>query len=200
MWRLFEAGRPRIDFGVTPHLGASRANGQAMLDITEIAMFAAVGLVFALGLIALCRWSGAPAQRIAAYALIALSFLYVGFAFRAEEPGPWVGFEMTGVAVFGTLAGMSIIGSPWWVAAGFALHPLYAIYIHYIGAGALFAPAPFVIANAAFDVATALFVVYAALRGASKKTTAAATPATPQRKLAARSQHRSQSRDAGGQA
>ncbi len=171
-----------------------------MLDITEIAIFAAVGLVFALGLMALCRWSGAPAQRLAGYALIALSFLYVGFAFRAEEPGAWVGFEMTGVAAFGTLAGMSIIGAPWWVVAGFALHPLYAIYFHYIGAGSQFAPAPFVIANAAFDVATALFVVYAALRGAGKKSMTAGEAPAPQRKLAARSQHRSQSRDAGGPA
>jgi hypothetical protein len=171
-----------------------------MLDTTEILVFAAVGLVFALGLLAFCRWSGAAAQRIAAYALIALSFLYVGFAFRAEEPGAWVGFEMTGVAVFGTLAGMTIIGSPWWVVAGFVMQPLYAIYFHYIGAGSQFAPAPFVIANAAFDVAMALFVAYATLRGARNKTTNAETPAAPQRKLAARSQHRSQSRDAGGSA
>lgn len=172
-----------------------------MLDITEIAIFAAVGVVFALGLLAFCRWSGAAVARIAAYALIALSFLYVGFAFRADEPGPWVGVEMTGVAVFGSLAGMSIIGSPWWVAAGFALHPFYAIYFHYIGAASQFAPAPFVIANAGFDVAIALSVAYAALRGARKKAPAVAeTPAAPQRKLAARSQHRAQSRDAGGPA
>jgi len=171
-----------------------------MLDTTEIAIFAAVGLVFALGLMALCRWSGAPAQRVAAYALIALSFLYVGFAFRAEEPGPWVGVEMTGVAVFGTLAGMSIIGAPWWVVAGFLVHPFYAIYFHYIGAASQFAPAPFVIANAAFDVATALFVAYAALRGAGRTAMTAGAAPAPRRKLAARSQHRSQSRDAGGPA
>lgn len=176
---------------------------KAMLDTTEILIFAGVGLVFALGLLAFCRWSGAAVQRIAAYALIALCFLYVGFAFRAEESGPWVGVEMTGVAVFGTLAGMSIIGSPWWVVVGFALHPLYAIYFHYIGAASQFAPAPFVVANAAFDVAMALFVAYAALRGGRKNATRAAESseeAPPQRKLAARSQHRSQSRDAGGPA
>ncbi|MGD9542903.1 MAG: PTS sugar transporter subunit IIA [Methylocystis sp.] len=171
-----------------------------MLDTTEIAIFAAVGLVFALGLLAFCRWSGAAVQRVAAYALIALSFLYVGFALRAEDPTAWVGFEMTGVAVFGSLAGMSIIGSPWWVAAGFALHPFYAIYFHYIGAGSQFAPAPFVAANVAFDAAMAIFVAYAALRGARNAKGAGETPAAPQRKLAARSQHRSQSRDAGGQA
>jgi hypothetical protein len=110
---------------------------------------------------------------------------------------------MTGVAVFGTLAGMSIIGSPWWVVAGFALHPLYAIYFHYIGAASQFAPAPFVVANAAFDVAMALFVAYAALRGGRKSVTRAEDTSekeAPQRRLAARSQHRSQSRDTGGPA
>ena len=168
-----------------------------MLDTMEILIFAAVGLVFALGLVAFSRWSGMAAARLAAYALIALCFLYVGFALRAEEPAAWVGFEMTGVAVFGSLAAMSIIGAPWWVVAGFALHPLYAIYFHYVGAGSEFAPAPFVVANVAFDVAMALFVAYAGLR--KKATDAAAKPAA-QRKLAARSQRRAQSGDTGGAA
>ncbi len=168
-----------------------------MLDTMEILIFAAVGLVFALGLVAFSRWSGMAAARLAAYALIALCFLYVGFALRAEEPAAWVGFEMTGVAVFGSLGAMSIIGAPWWVVVGFALHPLYAIYFHYVGAGSEFAPAPFVVANVAFDVAMALFVAYTALR---KKPDTGARPAALQRKLAARSQHRAQSGDTGGAA
>lgn len=168
-----------------------------MLDITEILIFAAVGLVFALGLIGLSRWSGLAASRLGAYALIAVSFLYVGFALRAEQPGAWAGFEMTGVAVFASFAFMSIVGAPWWAVAGFALHPLYAIYFHYVGAGSAFAPAPFVIANVAFDVGMALFIAYAALRG---KPAPAAAEAQAQRRLAARSQHRAQRRDTGGAA
>lgn len=158
-----------------------------MLDTMEIALFAGLGLLFAVGLIFLARWSNSKPARLAAYALIAVSFFYVGFAIRSEEPATWIGFEMTGVALFGTLAGMSIVGSPWFVVVGFLLHPVWALYIHYTGAGSEFAPAPFVIANSAFDAATALFVAYAAFRARGE---ANAHAPAPERKLAARSQQR----------
>ena len=67
---------------------------------------------------------------------------------------------MTGVAIFGTLAGLSMIISPWFVVAGLALHPVWALYIHYYGAGRDFAPGPFVWATAGFDVAAALVVAF----------------------------------------
>lgn len=131
-----------------------------MLDTTEIALFAGLGLLFAVGLIVLAHWSKIRPARLAAFALIAVSFIYVGFAIRAENPETWVGFEMTGVAVFATLAGMTIIGSPWFVIAGLALHPIWALYVHYRGAGSAFAPAPFAIANASFDIAAALYIAF----------------------------------------
>lgn len=163
-----------------------------MLDTTEIIVFVALGALFAAGLAALSRWAQIGVARLAAYALIAVSFLYVGFAIRSENPGTWIGFEMTGVAVFGSLAGLSIIGAPRYVTAGFALHPLWAVYIHYFGAGSAFAPAPFVLANAGFDVTIALYVAYVAWRDRRAAKNAAAAGAEP--KLAARSQHRSKGR------
>ena len=111
----------------------------------------------------------------------------MGFAIRAENSETWVGFEMTAVAVFGTLAGMSIIGSPWFVAAGLALHAGWTFYEHYMGAGQAFAPAPFVMATIGFDVTAALYVVFMTLRAKFGKNEDAAAP---QRKLAARSQNR----------
>ena len=157
-----------------------------MLNTTEIVIFIGLGLVFALGLAVLARWSQIAASRIAAYALIAIAFLYVGFALRADDRSVWLGVEMTGVAIFGSLAGLSIIGSPWWVVAGLALHPLWAISYHYYGTGSAFTPAPFALANAGFDVAVALYVAFVAWRGAQSSKSAAA----PGSKLAARSQHR----------
>ncbi len=138
--------------------------GSLTLEIWEIALFAGLGVLFAGGLLVLARWSQTRPALLAAYALIAVSFLYVGFAGRAEESGAWVGFEMTGVAFFGTLAGLGIIRSPWFVVAGLALHPVWALYIHYYGAGRDFAPAPFVWATAGFDVAAALVVAFLVLR------------------------------------
>src|SRR5512136_186710 len=123
-----------------------------MLDTMEIALFAGLGVLFAIGLIVLTRWSKTRPALLAAYALIAISFLYVGFAIRAENYETWVGFEMTAVAFFGTLAGMSIVGSPWFVVVGLLLHAAWTLYEHYLGAGQAFAPAPAVMATIGFDV------------------------------------------------
>lgn len=135
-----------------------------MLDTMEIALFVGLGLLFAVGLIVLARWSKTRPALLAAYALIAICFLYVGFAIRSENPETWIGFEMTAVAFFGTLAGLSIVGSPWFVAAGFALHAGWTFYEHYHGAGAAFAPAPFVMATIGFDIVAALYVAVTAWR------------------------------------
>ena len=130
------------------------------LDTMEIALFLGLGAVFAAGLLILSRWSNARPALLAAYALVAVSFLYVGFATSAEESGTWIGFEMTGVALYGTLAGLSLIVSPWFVVAGLALHPIWGLYIHYYGAGRDFAPGPFVWATAGFDLAAAAVVAF----------------------------------------
>jgi len=158
-----------------------------MLDTMEIALFLGLGLLFAIGLIVLSRWSKTRPGLLAAYALIAVSFLYVGFAIRAENSETWIGFEMTGVAIFGTLAGLSIVGSPWFVVAGFALHPVWALYVHYFGAGSAFAPPTFVLATVGFDIGAFLYVAYMALRG---RATGKTQPGAPERKLATRSQNR----------
>ncbi len=157
-----------------------------MLDTFEIALFTGLGVLFAIGLIVLARWAKTRPALLAAYALIGISFLYVGFAIRAENSETWIGFEMTAVAFFGTMAGLSIVGSPWFVVLGLLLHPVWTLYEHYFGAGQAFAPAPAVMATVGFDVVTALYVAYVTLRAK------AGTPesAAPARKLAARSQNR----------
>jgi hypothetical protein len=156
-----------------------------MLNTLEIALFVGLGGLFAAGLVVLARWAQTRPALLAAYALIAVCFLYVGFAIRAENSETWIGFEMTGVAFFGTLAGLSIIGSPWFVVAGLLLHPAWALYVHYFGAGAAFAPAPFVMATVGFDVVAALYVAFSTL-SAGKTPQAGVSGRT----LAARSKQR----------
>ena len=143
-----------------------------MLDTTEIGIFTALGVAFAAGLLFLALWGKQNPLRVSAYALIAVAFMYVGFAFRSLDPNSWVAVEMTGVAIFGSLAYMSIIFSPWFLVVGLALHPLWAIVFHYNGSGAVFTPAPFALANAGFDAALALYAVYAILQRAKAKTPA----------------------------
>lgn len=158
-----------------------------MLDTVEIAIFAGLGVIFAIGLIVLSRWSKTRPALLAAYSLIAVSFLYVGFAIRAENSETWIGFEMTAVAIFGTLAGMSIVGSAWFVVAGFLLHAAWTFYEHYLGAGQAFAPAPAVVATIGFDIVVALYVAFMTLRGIKAS---GAQSADPEHKLAARAQNR----------
>ncbi len=148
-----------------------------MLDPIEIAIFAALGVAFALGVVALTRWSGQNPIRICAYALIVVSFLYVGLGLRSDNPNGWVAVEMTGVAVFGSAAWLGVLTSPWITVLALALHPFWAIVFHYVGTGSAFTPAPFAIANSGFDIALALYAAYSILRGdAGRKTVAAPEP------------------------
>jgi hypothetical protein len=146
-----------------------------MEDITEIVLFAALGVAFATGVAVLARWARQDPLRICAYALIAVSFVYVGFAFGSDKPQSWTAVEMTGVAIFGSFAALSLVASPWFVVAGLALHPLWAIVFHVVGSGSSFTPAPFPLADAGFTGALALFAAYLIWR--SRR--APAKPAAP---------------------
>jgi hypothetical protein len=138
-----------------------------MLTPVEIALFAALGLIFAVGLIVVARWGGRNLPHLAGYALIAACFIYVGLGLGSDNPNGWSAVEMTAVAVFGSLVFLSRMTSAWVLVAALLLHPVWLIYVHYRGGAAPFTPAPLVLANAAFDVALALYLAFLALRGQS---------------------------------
>ncbi|HMK88059.1 MAG TPA: PTS sugar transporter subunit IIA [Methylocystis sp.] len=144
-----------------------------MQNISEIAVFVLLGAAFAAGLVFFARWAVQNPLRVSAFALISVSFIYVGLAFGSDNPQSWTAIEMTGVALFGSLAGASLIGSPWFGVVGLALHPLWDIVYHYVGPGADFTPAPFALADAGFCGALA---VYAALAIATTRPAAATPP------------------------
>ncbi len=148
-----------------------------MQDTAEIILFTALGVAFAVGLIVLVRWAKKNVVHVAAYALLAVSFLYVGFAMRSDSPGAWVGIEMTGVAVYGSLAGLSFVASPWFAVAGLLLHPLWAISFHYLGTGSVFTAAPFALGNSGFDVALGLWVAFEIWKSRAKAKPKADAPA-----------------------
>jgi hypothetical protein len=137
-----------------------------MLSPLEIALFAAVGVIFAAGLIVVARWGGRNLAPLAGYALLAACFIYVGLSLGSENPNSWSAVEMTAVAVFGTLIFLARLTSPWVLVGAFLLHPAWLIYVHYIGTAALFTPAPLVLANVGFDISLALYLAFLTLRGA----------------------------------
>ena len=136
-----------------------------MLSPVEIVLFAAVGLIFAAGLIVVARWGGRNLPHLAGYALIAACSIYVGLGLGSDNPNSWSAVEMTVVAVFGSLVFLSRLTSVWVLVAALLIHPVWLIYVHYMGAASLFTPAPLVFANAGFDLGLALYLAFLALRG-----------------------------------
>ena len=88
---------------------------------------------------------------------------YFGFATVGREVVDtqpiWMLVELAQVIVFGTLALLGLRGSPYWIAAGWALHPFWDVPLHYIGPGHSFTPWTYAIACVSFDWLVAIYTV-----------------------------------------
>ena len=88
---------------------------------------------------------------------------YFGFATLGREvvdTSPiWMLVEIAQVIVFGALALLGLRGSPYWIAAGWALHPFWDVVVHYIGPGHSFTPWTYAIACISFDWLVAIYIV-----------------------------------------
>jgi hypothetical protein len=73
----------------------------------------------------------------------------------------WMLVELVQVVGFGTLALLGLRGSPYWLAAGWALHPFWDVVLHYAGPGHPFTPWTYAIACVSFDWLVALYIVIA---------------------------------------
>ena len=90
---------------------------------------------------------------------------YFGFATLGRDvvdTSPiWMLVEIAQVIVIGALALLGLRGSPYWLAAGWALHPFWDIVVHYIGPGSAFTPWTYDIACISFDWLVAIYIVIA---------------------------------------
>jgi hypothetical protein len=88
---------------------------------------------------------------------------YFGFATLGRDVVDthpiWTLIELAQVVGFGALALLGLRGSPYWLAAGWALHPIWDIVLHYIGPGASFTPWTYAIACLSFDWLVAIYIV-----------------------------------------
>ena len=100
-------------------------------------------------------------RTLLATVLFAAAGAYFGFAFNESTPRIWVLIELLQVVAFGTLGLYGWCGSPYWLALGYALHPLWDFGVHHLGPGRTFAPLPYVIACISFDWIVALYIVIA---------------------------------------
>ena len=72
--------------------------------------------------------------------LFAAAGAYFGFALLAAPDPIWLLAELVQAIIFGAIGLLGLRGSAWWLAAGWALHPLWDVMLHYVGPGHSFAP------------------------------------------------------------
>jgi hypothetical protein len=93
--------------------------------------------------------------------LFAAAGAYCGFAFNDYTARVWVLVELVQVVAFGTLGLYGWRGSPYWLALGYALHPLWDFGVHHLGPGRAFAPLTYVISCISFDWVVAAYILIA---------------------------------------
>ena len=90
--------------------------------------------------------------------LFVAALFYVYFAMTARASPTWLAVELAGVALYGGMALRGRRGSLCWIAAGWALHPLWDIALHYVGPGRAFAPAWYATLCLTWDLVVAIAV------------------------------------------
>ncbi len=73
---------------------------------------------------------------------------------------------MAGVVIYSGMGLTGLRGSLWWLVAGWALHPLWDMGLHYAGPGRSFAPIlEYVIPCLSFGLVVAAYTAYKIARG-----------------------------------
>ena len=120
------------------------------------------GAVLSLAAFLLSRFTREIVGRFLLFAvLIVAAGFYVYFALRSDESASWIALELVGIAVYTTMGVFGLRGSPMWLAAGWALHPVWDIALHYFGPGHAFAPETYTIACLSYDLLVAAYIVVA---------------------------------------
>ena len=104
-------------------------------------------------------------RHILAAALLVAALLYVGFAVEAQTSAWWLAAEAAGVGIYGYAAMRGVCGSAWWLAGGWALHPVWDVALHWAGPGRAFAPAWYATSCLTWDIMVAGIVALAILAG-----------------------------------
>lgn len=117
-----------------------------------------LGLVLGLPFVAFTRkLSEEKGRRVLALGLVAAALVYTVFAATGGAAG-WIPIELVGVLIFSVFAERGVKGSAMWLAAGWALHPLWDAGLHLSGVGARVAPPYYVLACIGFDVLVAAYI------------------------------------------
>jgi hypothetical protein len=98
--------------------------------------------------------------------LAVAALVYVYFALRSGADAAWMAIELTGLGIYGAFAWQGLRRSPWWLAAGWLLHPVWDVAVHYLGPGRAMAPESYTVPCLSFDLVVAAVMAFTiVLRG-----------------------------------
>lgn len=126
----------------------------------QTAILLLLGLVLGVLFIVLARLRPRVERLILAVGLVVATLFYLGSAATGRAPASWLGIELLGVAAFGLVAWLGMRGSAWWLVVGWALHPVWDVGLHLVGAGSAFAPAWYAVNCISFDLLVAAYVAW----------------------------------------
>jgi hypothetical protein len=127
---------------------------------------------------ALSRWTREIiARALLVFLLCGAAVTYVYYAARAGEGAGWLVAETAGVVLYGGVGLRGLRGSPLWLAAAWALHPVWDVALHYFGPGHAFAPDAYAITCLSFDLIVAAYIAVAYRYGLLGRREPAPTPA-----------------------
>jgi hypothetical protein len=99
-------------------------------------------------------------RQVLAIGLLLAAAIYVAFAFAfGADSVDWVALESIGLLAFGCLGWLGIRGNVLWLAAGWGLHPLWDVGLHWHGPGAAVVPAWYAVACVSFDLVVAIYIL-----------------------------------------
>ena len=136
-----------------------------MLDAAEMTAGlikgAVLGGMVTLGAYATRRHAGSVLAGVLIFAAVG----YIVFAHDAGKSAAWMGLEVLGLVIYGSMAIRGVFGSPWWLVAGWTLHPVWDGVLHYYGPGGAFAPTWWTVPCISWDLLTAGYIAWRIVRG-----------------------------------
>jgi uncharacterized protein DUF6010 len=139
-----------------------------------IGPFLLAGAIYALVLVVIAFLLSRFAGDIYGRALLAIMLMvaggaYVGFAVGGNAGRLWLLAELVQAVILGAFALLGLRGSPYWLAGGWAIHPIWDVVLHYFGAGRAFAPEAWTIPCASFDLLVAAYIAIAHRLGLTQR-------------------------------
>lgn len=135
-----------------------------MMASPDVLALLLTGALLGAGFLLVARSARRHTRTILFAGLVAAAVVYVGFAWSSSTGGLWLLVELGGVAFYGAVGYRGLRGSPMWLAAGWTLHPLWDVPLHFAGPGAAFAPASYTLPCLSFDLVVSIAIALATIR------------------------------------